>query len=239
MAEENQKSKEDTGKQEDSLWYKNARRLSYIIKTEKMLEVKKMKKLWIVIVFLLLLCGCSTKSQNAVIAGTPVETEREQAESAALSEVQETQENSEREESANHQTEADAQDDANEYLHGEETSAEETDAQEETAVSPSDKAKQEADAGNREKAEPLPAKPKLGDFLYASVPDDAFICELDKMWVDDTPIQWRIYTQPEEMEYCATGNAENAFAPVELTENIYIIFLIHWRRAVFPIGTVH
>ena len=79
-----------------------------------MLEVKKMKKLWIVIVFLLLLCGCSTKSQNAVIAGTPVETEREQAESAALSEVQETQENSEREESANHQTEADAQDDANE-----------------------------------------------------------------------------------------------------------------------------
>lgn len=181
-----------------------------------------MKKLWIVIVFLLLLCGCSTKSQNAVIAGTPVETEREQAESAALSEVQETQENSEREESANHQTEADAQDDANEYLQGEETSAEETDAQEETAVSPSDKAKQEADAGNREKAEPLPAKPKLGDFLYASVPDDAFICELDKMWVDDTPIQWRIYTQPEEMEYCATGNAENAFAPVELTERIYI-----------------
>ena len=71
--------------------------------------MKNMKKLWIVLAFLLLLCGCSAKSQNAAPVSAPVETEQKQTESA---EVHEAQENSEKEEQDEFPAETDMQDDA-------------------------------------------------------------------------------------------------------------------------------
>lgn len=177
--------------------------------------MKNIKKLWIVLAFLLLLCGCSAKSQNAAPVSAPVETEQKQTESA---DVHEAQENSEKEEQDEFPAETDMQDDA----HIEEPqTTEEPKNQEEPAGSP----EQEPDTEpQEEETKPLSEKPKLADFPYATVPDDVFLDELaeSEVYSDDTPVQWHIYTQMEAIEHGAVGNSENAFAPVKLTEGISI-----------------
>ena len=177
--------------------------------------MKNIKKLWIVLAFLLLLCGCSAKSQNAAPVSAPGETEQKQTESA---DVHEAQENSEKEEQDEFPAETDMQDDA----HIEEPqTTEKPKNQEEPAGSP----EQEPDTEpQEEETKPLSEKPKLADFPYATVPDDVFLDELaeTEVYSDDTPVQWHIYTQMEAIEHGAAGNSENAFAPVKLTEGISI-----------------
>lgn len=164
-----------------------------------------MKKLWIALAMLLMLCGCSANGQTAGPASDQAQSEQKQTEPSVSSVTQREQESAEAEEAADLPKKADAK-----------TAAEEPAAQEEPADRLSEKSGQEDETESQDAEEaPLPAKPKLADFPNAAAPDDTFICMLNDFWNDDTPAQWRVYTKSEETKRAGTQHAGGSFAAAQ------------------------